>query len=68
MDRVRNLASAVAIGSGDRVHPGRSRSSFACHRAGVPRYSGSEWPPRSVIVVDSYQGAGVFQPPFGGPS
>jgi hypothetical protein len=67
MDNIRNLAGALAIGTDDRIHHGRFHSSLACTGVSGPRYPGGEWPPGSVSVVDSCQGAGIFQPLFGGP-
>jgi hypothetical protein len=64
MDIIRNFAGALALGSNDGLYLGRAHSHFACHRSPVPRYSSNEWPPGSVIVIRSCEGAGIVQPPF----
>ena len=50
MDSLRNLASALAIGTDDRLHHGRFHSHLACTGGSVPRYPVAEWPPGSLII------------------
>ena len=50
MDSLRNLASAVATGTNDRLHIGRFHSHLACIGGSVPRYPVAEWPPGSLII------------------
>ena len=52
MDNIRNLASALAIGTDDRLHLGRFHSSLAGTGGSVPRDPVAEWPAGSVIVIN----------------